>query len=145
MPWLYRLFSFVWGAVFVYSGILKLRDPGMFLIDIRGFDMLPDPFAAWLALLLPWVEIICGLAVISGFFRSGGLLVLNLSLLMFFAAISYAQYRGLDIKCGCFGASEGTSNYLELYARDAVLLLIGVALLIAAGKELAPPATAQNL
>ena len=135
MLWLNRLFGLFFGGVFVYSGITKLRDPGMFLIDIRGFDILPDPYAAWLALLLPWVEVICGLAVILGLFRSGGLLILNLSLLLFFAAISYAQYRGLDIKCGCFGASEETSSYLELYARDAVLLLIGGRLLFAFENE----------
>jgi putative oxidoreductase len=135
MHWAKSLLCLFFGGVFVFSGVLKLRDPGLFLVDIRGFDMLPDPFAAWLALLLPWVEIICGLAVISGRFRSGGLLVLNLSLLMFFAAIACAQYRGLDIKCGCFGASEGISNYFELYARDAVLLAIGVALLFALNKN----------
>ena len=135
MQWLKRLLCLLFGGIFGYSGIMKLGDPGLFLVDIRGFDMLPDPFAAWLALLLPWIEIICGLAVISGLFRSGGLLVLNLSLVMFFGAIAYAQFRGLDIKCGCFGASQGVSNYLELYIRDGVLLLVGAALLLTVNKK----------
>ena len=80
MNWLRRALSLVFGGVFVYAAVLKLRDPGRFLIDIRSFDMLPDPYAAWLALLLPWVELLCGLAVITGLMRKGGLLILNLAL-----------------------------------------------------------------
>jgi hypothetical protein len=54
---------------------------------------------------------------------------------MFFGAIAYAQFRGLDIKCGCFGASQGVSNYLELYIRDGLLLLVGAALLLTVNKK----------
>ena len=128
MRWLQTLLGLVFGGVFLHSGFLKLQDPLLFLEDIRGFDMLPDPFAAWLALVLPWIEIIAGGAVITGLLRSAGLLLLNASLLVFLVAIGYAQYRGLDIRCGCFGSSAQVSNYMELYVRDAILLFIGLAL-----------------
>lgn len=128
MLWLQKLLGLGFGGVFLYSGFLKVQDPLQFLEDIRGFDMLPDPFAAWLALTLPWIEMIAGIAVISGVFRIGGLLLLNSSLLVFLVAIGYAQYRGLDIRCGCFGSSAQVSNYLQLYIRDAVLLAVGFTL-----------------
>lgn len=130
MAWLHRILHFVFGGLFVYAGALKLRDPGIFLIDIRSFDILDDPYAAWLALSLPWLEILAGLAVITGCLRKGGLLLLNLSLIAFFIAIASAQARGLDIKCGCFGSSDSTSNYTELYIRDAILLALGLFLLL---------------
>lgn len=129
MNLLRRLLALVFGGVFVYAGVLKLRDPGLFLIDIRSFDMLPDPYAAWLALVLPWIEILSGLAVITGFFRKGGLLLLNLALVAFFIAIGIAKSRGLSIQCGCFGGHDSASNYLELFVRDGVLLLTGLILL----------------
>lgn len=129
MNLLRRLLALVFGGVFVYAGVLKLRDPGLFLIDIRSFDMLPDPYAAWLALVLPWIEILSGLAVITGFFRKGGLLLLNLALVAFFIAIGIAKSRGLSIQCGCFGGHDSASNYLELFVRDGVLLLMGLILL----------------
>lgn len=66
MIWLRRALALFFGGVFVYAALLKLKDPGRFLIDIRSFDMLPDPFAAWLALGLPWIELLGGLAVITG-------------------------------------------------------------------------------
>lgn len=129
MNLLRRLLALVFGGVFVYAGALKLRDPGLFLIDIRSFDMLPDPYAAWLALVLPWIEILSGLAVITGVFRKGGLLLLNLALVAFFIAIGIAKSRGLSIQCGCFGGQESASSYVELFVRDGVLLSMGLALL----------------
>ena len=127
--WLHRLLAFVFGGVFVYAGMLKLKDPTLFLMDIRSFDMLPDPFAAWLALFLPWLELLAGLAVITGVLRQGGLLLLNLSLIVFFFAIGSAWHRGLNIQCGCFGGSAVDSNYIELFIRDGVLLALGLALM----------------
>ena len=129
MNWLRRALALLFGGVFVYAAVLKLRDPGRFLIDIRSFDMLPDPYAAWLALLLPWIELLCGLAVITGLMRKGGLLILNLALVGFFVAISIAKARGLDIQCGCFGGSESSSNYTELFIRDGILIATGLALM----------------
>ena len=97
--------TWLFGGVFIFAAVMKLRDPNLFLMDIRSFDLLPDPYAAWLALFLPWLELFCGLAVLVGPLRQGGLLLLNLSLLVFLAAIGIAWARGIDIKCGCFGAS----------------------------------------
>ncbi len=125
-PWILRVLAVVFGGVFIYAGVLKASDPGLFLIDVRSFDMLPDPYAAWLAISLPWLEIFAGLAVVTGVFRSSGLLVLNLLLIVFFIAIGWAWHRGIDIKCGCFGKSDAASNYTWLFTRDGILLALGL-------------------
>jgi uncharacterized membrane protein YphA (DoxX/SURF4 family) len=124
-PWFLRVLAIVFGGVFVYAGVLKASDPGLFLIDVRSFDMLRDPYAAWLALGLPWLEIFAGLAVVTGVYRQSGLLILNLALVVFFIAISWAWHRGIDIKCGCFGKSDASSNHTWLFTRDGVLLVLG--------------------
>ncbi len=127
MIWLTRILHLVFGGTFVWAGVTKAMEPMAFLDDIRSFEMLPDPYSGLLAVFLPWLEIFAGLAVISGVFRRGGLLVLNMSLVAFLAAIGIAWYRGIDIQCGCFGSSGGaTSNYIELIVRDLVLLALGV-------------------
>lgn len=115
----------LFGAVFVYAGVLKAASPLTFLDDVRSFQLLPDPFAAWLALGLPWFEIFAGLAVASGFFRAGGLLGLNVLLLIFLAAILLSWARGLDLSCGCFGGSVEASDYTVLIVRDLILLALG--------------------
>ena len=112
--WLLRFLHLLFGGVFVYAGVLKALDPGLFLLDVRSFDLLPDPCAAWLAMGLPWLEILAGLAVITSFFRPGGLLILN----------------GLLLRCGCFGSSDAVSNYVELIVRDLALLALGLFLML---------------
>jgi putative oxidoreductase len=127
MLWLYRILHLVFGGVFLYAGVVKARSPMVFLDDIRSFEMLPDPYAALVAMFLPWLEIFAGLAVMSGWLRRGGLLVLNVSLVVFLVAILTAWARGIDIRCGCFGGgSEAASNYIELIVRDIVLLALGL-------------------
>lgn len=122
------ILHFVFGGVFVYAGLLKVADPISFLDDVRSFDLLGDPWAAWVAMGLPWLEIFAGLAVMSGFLRSGGMLVLNGSLVVFLIAITISWWRGIDIRCGCFGHSDSTSNYRDLILRDVLLLLAGIVL-----------------
>lgn len=131
MNWLQRILHLLFGGVFVYAGIMKAWHPMVFLEDVRSFALLPDPYAALLAIFLPWLEIFAGLAVIVGALRKAGLAVLNLSLLLFLGAIVIAWVRGTDIRCGCFGgSSDATSSYIELIIRDLVLLALGVWLLI---------------
>ncbi len=127
MSLLVRILHLVFGGVFVYAGAVKAWQPMVFLDDIRSFEMLPDPFAALVAMFLPWLEIFAGLAVITGCLRRGGVLVLNVSLVVFLAAIGISWLRGIDIRCGCFGGgSDATSNYIELLVRDIALLALGL-------------------
>lgn len=121
------LLCLVFGAVFIYAGALKAANPIAFLDDVRSFQILPDPFAAWLALGLPWLEIFAGLAVATGLLRSGGLLCLNGLLVVFLAAILISWWRGLDLTCGCFGSSGQLSDYTQLIVRDLALLTLGAA------------------
>jgi uncharacterized membrane protein YphA (DoxX/SURF4 family) len=115
----------VFGGVFIWSGVVKVQDPALFLVSVRSFHLVPDPFAAWLALGLPWLEIFAGLAVLTGWLRRGGLLLLNASLVVFAIALVSAQVRGLDIDCGCFGTGHGATSVRDALLRDAVLLLAG--------------------
>jgi putative oxidoreductase len=123
--WLLEFLAWAFGGIFIYSGWLKVQDPAKFLVSVRSFHILPDPFAAWLALGLPWLEILAGLAVFTGWLRRGGLLLLNASLVVFAIALLTALARDLDIECGCFGAGHGTTSIRDALSRDAVLLLAG--------------------
>jgi uncharacterized membrane protein YphA (DoxX/SURF4 family) len=121
------LLCLLFGGIFLYAGALKASDPMTFLDDVRSFQILPDPYAAWLALALPWLEILAGLAVITGLLRPGGLLTLNTLLLLFLGAILLSWARGLDLSCGCFGGDTAASDYPTLLLRDLALLALGLA------------------
>lgn len=126
------LLRIAFGGLFVYAGIVKLADPlGIvgFTDDIRTFDILSDPWVAWLAMTLPWFEVICGFAVMAGPLRHGALVLLNMSLLAFLGALISAWVRGLDVSCGCFGHSDAHASVMELIWRDLGLLAVGCWLL----------------
>jgi putative oxidoreductase len=129
--WLLEVLAWAFGGIFIYSGWLKVQEPARFLVSVRSFHLLPDPFGAWLALGLPWLEIVAGLAVLTGCLRRGGLLLLNVSLVVFAIALVSALARGLDIECGCFGAGHGSTSIRDALFRDAILLLAGGGLWLA--------------
>jgi len=97
---------FLVGGVFLVAGGLKVLDPARFAADIDHFRLLPYFAVAPLALYLPWLEIICGLAVFVGAARRSALVLLFALTVVFIAAITSAWLRGLDIRCGCFGAAS---------------------------------------
>ena len=123
--WVRAVVAWFFGGVFIWAGWVKVQDPAQFLVNIRSFHLLPDPFAAWLALLLPWLEIFAGLCVLTGWLRHGGLLILNASLVVFAIVLISAWVRHLDVECGCFGGGKGTTTIVEALVRDAVLLAVG--------------------
>jgi putative oxidoreductase len=118
------------GALFVYSGWQKTKDYISFLNSVRSFQIVDDPCAAWLAMGLPWLEIVAGTALVTGVLVEGGLLMIAGMLAVFIWALAYAWQRGLDIDCGCFGESAQDLNYTDLILRDAGMLAVAVGLLI---------------
>ncbi len=123
------MLAWIFGAIFIFAGVLKVRDPQLFTMQVRAFEMLPDPLNAFLALGLPWLEIFCGFAVISGWLRIGGLLLLEAALLVFIGVLGSALAQGKQIDCGCFGSAGHLSQVQEL-SLDGILLLVGIVLMV---------------
>ena len=115
----------LFGALFIVSGALKAVDPGVFLLDVRSFQVLRDPWAAWLAMTLPWLEIISGLALVLGGLARGALVIFLISIALFIGALAQAWARGLDVTCGCFGRSENHTDFPAQIGFDALLLVAG--------------------
>jgi uncharacterized membrane protein YphA (DoxX/SURF4 family) len=129
----------VLGGMFVYMGAAKLQDPVAFLKLIREYDMVPASLPLllnYMAALLPWVEVVCGLLLIAGTaLRGTGLLVIAMLVVFTTAvalrAIGIHQQGGIafcDIKfdCGC-GAGE-VFICRKLLENTGLLLLAVIAL-----------------
>ena len=105
-----RILDFLIGALFIYAGVLKILDPVGFARDVDNYKMLPWPMAVAFGFYLPWLEILCGIALIIRRLYQGSLLILTGSTVLFIIASIIAKARGLDISCGCFGhVSKGWS------------------------------------
>ena len=90
------------GLLFVFSSLDKTVDPSAFARSVADYGLLPSSFPAIVATVLPWVEILCGFAVLFGVFLRGSSLLLSSMIVIFTLAVMSALVRGLDIACGCF-------------------------------------------
>ena len=100
---LWRILAIAIGGLFVYAGAVKVMDPVEFAGDIHNYHVLPWAVNVWLAFYLPWLEIICGLALIFRRLYSGALTLVLALMIVFIGATIAAKARGIDISCGCFG------------------------------------------
>lgn len=108
-------------ALFALAGALKLADPAAFAADIGNYRLLPVPFAAALALWLPWFELALAAALLMPRWRREGALLAAGLLLVFCAALGSVLWRGIDLECGCFGRGNPASPAWAL-ARNAGML-----------------------
>ena len=131
----------VLGGVFLYAGGLKIADPAAFAGSVAAFKLLPTFGNYLIAATLPWVEVLCGLLLITGYrVRAGATLVLLMNL-VFAVAITSAIIRGLDIDCGCFRqGGPKTSPWIALL-RD-LALIAGTVVLIRLDSRRTEPSAA---
>ena len=114
------------GAVFVYAGILKVRDPLGFASNINHYQLIPWSVGILLAFYLPWLELLCGCALVFHRFFSGAVAISIALMLVFIGATAWARVRGIDVSCGCFG-SAGTNLSLTWHlVLDGGLLLTSI-------------------
>ena len=109
------------GGLFIYAGVLKAWDPVKFATDIQNFRILPWALSVRLAFYLPWLEIICGLALLFGWLRQGALAILTALMVIFIAATIAARVRGIDLDCGCFGSATNLSFTSHMLIDTAIL------------------------
>lgn len=124
------------GGIFIYASVYKILDPGSFARSIWYYHMVPGNLINLMALILPWVEFISGLALILGIWYRGSVVIINLMTVVFIAALISAVVRGISIDCGCFKAARASdSSAVTALWRDMVLLVFTLQLLASRSKR----------
>jgi uncharacterized membrane protein YphA (DoxX/SURF4 family) len=128
----YRL---VLAAMFLYACHDKLLAPAAFAKIVYQWQVGGPVFSNFVAVVLPWVELIAGLLLLVGAWtREAGLVVAGLLLSFNLAALSVLA-RGIDVEnCGCTSvkASDTEKSPFRgvgwfLIARNTVLLFAALA------------------
>ena len=115
--------------IFFYAGVEKIIHPQEFAVTIYNYQLLPDCVINLLAIFLPWLEVLIAVSLVIGIYIRGATLLSALLFLIFATALTINLVRGLDISCGCFGASSGNISWFYL-ARDLSLFCMSVFVLI---------------
>lgn len=132
-PWLTVRVQIALGVIFVAAALPKIVDPPSFAHMIYNYRMLPLPLVNVSALVLPWVELLSGLALVLGIWRRTATGIIGALLLVFVAAIGWNLAQGNAIDCGCFDVSARDRSVEERLADMRFVLLrdVGMLLLVA--------------
>ena len=129
--WLTRL---ILAAVFVSAALPKIYSPEDFARAIIHYRVTGLIFSAWIALFLPWFELVAGFGLLLLPLKRASGFALAALLLLFIMMHTQAWIRGLEIACGCFGEypteSPSATNYVWLITRNGLLLVGCCAILL---------------
>ncbi|MBN1403192.1 MAG: hypothetical protein JW942_01835 [Opitutales bacterium] len=109
-------------VLFISAGAAKIANPGQFLLEIRAFEILPYWMAFSTALVLPWLELLSGLALLTMKYSSAASLILMTLTISFINFIAIAKRNGIDTDCGCFGQWNFIGGNTEHIVFNSALL-----------------------
>ena len=128
-PTMRRVAQIVAGVIFLASALAKISDLSAFAGNIHNFHLEPFvPMAATnlLAITIPWVELIAGLALVVGVRPRAGAVVYTVLLGIFTIGVISAMARGLSFDCGCFGKAGASAIGAKKLAENLVMLAVGM-------------------
>jgi putative oxidoreductase len=135
--WLTIRVQIALGVIFIVAALPKIVDPPSFAQMIYNYKLVPRPLIAPLAIFLPWLELLCGMALVLGIWRRTATMFIGAMLVVFIAAIGVNLAKGNAVNCGCFDVSAAARTKPELLdemrwviARDVGMLLMVAQLLM---------------
>ncbi len=122
----------VLAAIFLVSSYGKLVDIERYSVDaVYNFGILPvEPvnLARFFGLIMPFIELLCGLGLLGGVLTRISALGVSLMSLAFFISKAVVLSQGRSIECGCFGAVVDTLASVTIYM-DIPMLLLGLVIM----------------
>ena len=130
----YFLLRFALGCVFIAAAWDKIVDPLAFAKIIRNYQLLPEMLVGGVAQVLPWIEVVVGMCLITGLFSRGAGFSATLMMAVFLAAMAWAVHKGISTQCGCFTTKADDAISARTFIRDGSILAL--ALLVTVGSFL---------
>lgn len=126
---LVHIARFFVGALFIFSGFIKLNDPlgfsyklqEYFAPEVLNLEFL-SPYALLISIILVIAEVLLGIALLIGY-RKKVTLWLLLAMIVFFTFLTfYSAYFNKVTDCGCFGDAIPLVPW-ESFIKDLILLV----------------------
>ena len=115
----------VLGGLFIWAAVTKLPDMTAFAQDVANYRVIPAALVPLLAAAVVGIELLAGIALVTGVMERSAAAVLAVLLGAFTVLLTQALLRGIDLRCGCFGGDERASWWTVV--RDLVMLATAIA------------------
>lgn len=133
MNWISQIARVLVGALFIFSGLIKLNDPMGFAFKLGDYfapDVLNLPFLSdytlSLALFIVILEVLLGVALLLGKWKNTTVWLLLLMIVFFTFLTFYSAFFNKVTDCGCFGDAIPLTPW-QSFGKDVVLtVLIGI-------------------
>lgn len=132
------LLSTVLAIIFLAAALPKLCHPRGFILAVLEYRVLPAPLSWFYARVIPPLEYLLALLLLSGTAVRSAAVVVSLLLLSFIAAVGINLARGRTLDCHCFGKATRRPIGWRLLFQDGVLLCAAIALATITREWVAP-------
>lgn len=112
------------GAVFVASALPKLRHPRGFVLAVMEYRILPARLSRIVGRLIPPMELVAGLLLLTGTSVQIAALVLATLAVSFIAAVGTNLRRGRALDCNCFGEKAKRRIGWRVLVEEVALLAV---------------------
>jgi len=133
--WIELAARWILGLTFIYASSYKIISPADFAKIVYGYNLFPDVLINLIAIIVPFLELIAGLALITGVYPRSAAIIINTLLLAFITLLVINLIRGHEFDCGCFSAAR--SNYHSspgvMLTRDVIYWILGIQVILFEG------------
>ena len=124
------VFRLILAGFFLTSAYGKLVDIERYSVDaVYNFGILPMFLARPFGLIMPFIELLCGLGLLFGVLTRLSALGIALMSLSFFIAKAIVLSQGRSIECGCFGAVIDTLASVTIFM-DVPMMVLALVIML---------------
>ena len=116
------------GIIFIYASYHKILAPGEFAKIVYGYGLFPSETVNLIAIIIPFIELISGIALIAGIYTRPAAIIIIGMLAVFITAISINIIRGHEFDCGCFSSdtSQTANSAWQTLGRNMIFMMLGI-------------------
>ena len=127
--WVLFFMRMALGCVFSYSAWSKITAPQALADAIVGFEIIPNGIALEAAIMLIWLELICGIFMFLGLWARATVILITSMLILFEVGLISVVIRGIEVYCGCFGQFSVTKVGWGVIIRNMIQIVFCALLL----------------